>query len=110
MVSRPARGFGLHAIEAQDRQIQLLDKGLNGPHRIVLADVIVQALRKQRALGSILAFDKSFHRETSSATDCASIFINAESCTEQRALELAVTGRHRPKTRPSNSSGARASN
>jgi hypothetical protein len=46
MVSRPAGGLGLDAIEAQRTQIQFLDKGLNDPDWIVLADVIVQALGK----------------------------------------------------------------
>jgi hypothetical protein len=46
MVSRPTSSFGLNAIEAQRNQIQFLDKGLNDPDWIVLADVIVQALGK----------------------------------------------------------------
>jgi len=35
-----------HAGKAQSRQIQLVDEGLDGADRIVLADVVVHAVRQ----------------------------------------------------------------
>jgi hypothetical protein len=73
MVGRTPGGFGHHALEAELRQIQLLDEHINHSDRVVLRDVVIQTLRKQSALRSILPFDKSLHREASNLGSYASI-------------------------------------
>ena len=55
---------GCYAFEAKPRQIQLVDEHIDDPDRVVLGDVVVEMLGKQRALGSVLAFDESLHRVT----------------------------------------------
>ena len=62
MISGPASFFRLHAIKAKLVQIQLIDKHVNDPNRIILSDVIVQMLGEQCALRTIFAFDKSLHQ------------------------------------------------
>ena len=46
MIRRPACCFGLRALEAQFLQIQLINKHIDYPYRVVLGDVIFQALGK----------------------------------------------------------------
>jgi hypothetical protein len=58
MVSRPAGRFGLRPLEAEPTEIQLLDEDFDGPDRIVLGDVIIEACGKQRALRPIFTLDK----------------------------------------------------
>lgn len=48
--------------EAQRLPIHLIDKDINNSHRVVLANVIVQAFGQQYALAWVHAFDKSLHR------------------------------------------------
>ena len=43
MVSRPTRYFGLHAVETQLTQIELIDEDINDPDRIVCRDVLVES-------------------------------------------------------------------
>ncbi|SKY84766.1 Uncharacterised protein [Mycobacteroides abscessus subsp. massiliense] len=61
MVRRPAGRLRHHAGKAQTRQIQLLDEGLDGADRIVLADIVVQAVRQQRGLTTVLPLDETLH-------------------------------------------------
>ena len=42
-------------------QSQLIDEDIDDSHRVVLRDVVVQALRKQRDLASLVALDESLH-------------------------------------------------
>jgi len=49
------------AVEAHLAQIELLDKGLHHTHQVVFGDVVVQTLRQQGNLASVLAFDESLH-------------------------------------------------
>ena len=42
MVSRPTRYFGLHAIEIQLLQIELIDEDVNHPDGVVCRDVFVE--------------------------------------------------------------------
>src|SRR5215510_8273555 len=45
----------------QHQEIEPVDKNVNDTNRIVLVDPILQALRKQRALSSILALNEALH-------------------------------------------------
>src|ERR1700688_374092 len=50
MIRRPAGRLGSDAVKSQPAQIEFLDKNVNYPKRIVLADPVFQAFRKKRAL------------------------------------------------------------
>src|SRR5882672_4338491 len=52
----------LNTAEAQPRQVKLIDKDIDRPDRIVLAQIVIQSLGKQRALTAIIANDKARHR------------------------------------------------
>lgn len=43
------------------RQVQLIDECIDDSNRIVLTDVVVQALREEHTLRSVLPFDESLH-------------------------------------------------
>ena len=47
MLRRSPCRLGLHPIESQRSQIQLLDKRIDDTHGVVFYDVIVQTLRQQ---------------------------------------------------------------
>jgi hypothetical protein len=42
-------------------QIEFFDKRVDYPHRVVLGDVVVQTLGKQRDLASVFSLDESLH-------------------------------------------------
>ena len=54
--------LGLNTAEAKASQIQLIDKGIDRPDRIILGQIVVQPLRKQRALAAVIPNDKARHR------------------------------------------------
>ena len=62
MIGRTACRGRFGALEAQLRQIQLVDEGVDGAYRVVLGDPVVQSLWQQRGLGSALTFDEPLHR------------------------------------------------
>jgi len=62
MIRRPASRLGIDPTKPKPGQIEFLDKNVNRPNRIVLADLVFQALRKQRALPAIRALNKALHR------------------------------------------------
>ena len=59
--TKAASCLGIHPIKPKLGQIQSVDKNVNHPNRIVLADPVLQAFRKQRALPAIRALNKSLH-------------------------------------------------
>src|SRR5271169_5305794 len=61
MIRRPARYLRIDPAKPEPRQIKLLDKDLNHPNRIVLADPVLQAFRKQRVLPTIRPLNKALH-------------------------------------------------
>ena len=63
VVGRTARRFRHDALKPQPPQIQLVDKHVNRPHRIVFTYVIVKELGQQNPLRSVLALDKALHQE-----------------------------------------------
>ena len=62
MIRRPAGRLGSDPAKPQLGQVEFLDKDVDHPNRIVLADPVFQAFRKQRALPTIRALDKALHR------------------------------------------------
>src|SRR5262249_15090539 len=61
VIGRPAGRLRINANEPKISQIEPVDKNVNDTYRIVLVDPILQALRKQRGLSSILALNEAFH-------------------------------------------------
>src|ERR1700682_2219246 len=62
MVGGTPGHFRIHTLKTQLVQIQLIDKYVNDPNRVILSDVVVEMLGKQCALRTIFAFDKSLHQ------------------------------------------------
>src|SRR6202042_2320505 len=62
MVSWPSRRLRLFPAKAQLGQIKLIDKDIDRSNRIVLAQIVIQPLRKQSALTAVIANDKARHR------------------------------------------------
>src|ERR1700686_904778 len=46
MVARPACGVRLNSVEAEIAQLKLVDKNIDSPNRVVVADIVVKQLRK----------------------------------------------------------------
>ena len=61
MIRRPAGRLGSDAVKSQAAQIEFLDKNVDHPNRIVLADPVFQAFRKQRALPAIHPLNEALH-------------------------------------------------
>src|SRR5437660_12207744 len=62
MVRRPSRCLGIDTNEPELRQIQLVDEDVDHANRIILANPIFQAFRKERALSAIRAFNEALHQ------------------------------------------------
>src|SRR3984893_13005958 len=62
MVGRPSCRLWLDAAKAQLHHIKLIDKDIDRPDRIVLAQIVIQPLRKQSALAAVIANHKARHR------------------------------------------------
>ncbi len=61
MVARPAGRQWFNSLKPELTEIELIDKHIDHPHRIVGTDPVVQLLRKQRALAPIHAFNETLH-------------------------------------------------
>ena len=59
MVRRPSGYFGINASEAKLSKIKLVDKHIDRANRIILANPVFQAFRKQRALAPIRPFNET---------------------------------------------------
>jgi hypothetical protein len=62
MIGRPPRRRRRHPRKPQGRKVQLVNKDLDHPNRVLLVDVILQAVREQRPLHPIFAIDEPMHR------------------------------------------------
>src|SRR5207247_11289980 len=62
MVSWPSCRLRLYAAKPKPGKIKLIDKDVDRPDRIVLAQIVIQPLGKQRALTAVIANDKARHR------------------------------------------------
>ena len=61
MIRRPAGCLGSDPLKSKLGEVEFLDKCVDHPDRIVLADPVFQTLREQRALPAIRAFNKALH-------------------------------------------------
>src|SRR6476660_8920590 len=61
MVGRPACCRCRCALEAQSLQVELVDERVDDAYRVVFTDVVVETLRKQGDLASVLSLDESLH-------------------------------------------------
>src|SRR5262249_14580711 len=61
MVRGPAGCLWVNAAKLQFGQIELLNKGVDDPNRIILANPIFQAFRKKCTLPAIYALNKPLH-------------------------------------------------
>src|SRR5438477_1115502 len=62
MIGRPSCRSRLNAPKAQLAQIKLIDKDVDRPDWIALAQIVIQPLGKQRALTAVIANHKARHR------------------------------------------------
>src|ERR1700732_4022743 len=53
--------FWNHTVKAQRPEIQLIDKHVDHPHRVVLSNVVIQILGKQNALSTDFTLDEAHH-------------------------------------------------
>src|SRR5262245_37346073 len=61
MVRRPAGGLRINPAKPKLRQIEPVDKHVNRPNRIILANPVFKTFRKQRVLPAIRALNKPLH-------------------------------------------------
>src|SRR5476651_1217661 len=61
MIRRPAGRLGFDPAEPKLSQIKFVDKNINDANRIVLADPVFKAFRKQRALPAIRPLNEAPH-------------------------------------------------
>jgi hypothetical protein len=67
MVGWPPRRRRRHPRKPQGGKVQLVDEDLDHPNRVLLADIIFQAVREQRPLHPIFAIDEPMHRQAPEA-------------------------------------------
>src|ERR1039458_3593753 len=61
MIRRPAGYLGIDPTKPKLSQIEFIDKDVDNANRIVLADPVCHAFRKQRALLAIRPLNKALH-------------------------------------------------
>src|SRR5471032_475779 len=61
MIRRPTGYLGFDPAEPKLSQIKFIDKDIDDTNRIVLADPVFKAFRKQRALPTISPFNEAPH-------------------------------------------------
>src|SRR5262249_33635051 len=61
MVSWATRQLRHNPIKAQRRQIQFINEGIDDADRVILPDVVVQAIRQQDQLAPVLTLNKPLH-------------------------------------------------
>jgi hypothetical protein len=59
MIGRPSRRLRIDPVKAEFAQIKLIDKDIDRPDGIDLAQIFIQPLGKQRALAAVIANDKT---------------------------------------------------
>src|SRR3984893_259851 len=61
MIGWTSGRFWNHTVKAQRPEIQLIDKHVDHPHRVVLSNVVIQILGKQNALSTDFTLDEAHH-------------------------------------------------
>src|SRR6267378_6116190 len=69
MVGRPSRRQRLDTAEAELSQVKLINEDIDRPDRIVIAQIVIQPLRKQSALAAIIAHHKARHQSPRQITE-----------------------------------------
>jgi hypothetical protein len=58
VIARAPGLFGNDAVEAEPREVEHIDDGVDHPNRVLLSDVILDRVRQQRRLSPIRALDE----------------------------------------------------
>src|ERR1700675_1789052 len=61
MIGWTSGRFWNHTVKAQRPEIQLIDKHVDHPHRVVLSNEVIQILGKQNALYTVFALNEARH-------------------------------------------------
>src|SRR6202045_2280050 len=61
MIGGTSGRFWNHTVKAQRPEIQLIDKHVDHPHRVVLGNVVIQILGKQNALYTVFPLNEARH-------------------------------------------------
>src|SRR3981189_3870672 len=61
MIGGTSGRFWNHTVKAQRPEIQLIDKHVDHPHRVVLSNVVIQILGKQNALYTVFTLNEARH-------------------------------------------------
>src|ERR1700704_157605 len=61
MIGWTSGRFWNHTVKAQRPEIQLIDKHVDHPHRVVLSNVVIQILGKQNALSTVFTLNEARH-------------------------------------------------
>src|ERR1700732_3680756 len=61
MIGGTSGRFWDHTVKAQRPEIQLIDKHVDHPNRVVLSNVVIQILGKQNALSTVFTLDEARH-------------------------------------------------
>src|ERR1700688_3437006 len=61
MICLTSGRFWNHTVKAQRPEIQLIDKHVDHPHRVVLSNVVIQILGKQNALYTVFSLNEARH-------------------------------------------------
>src|SRR6202011_6199953 len=61
MIGWTSGRFWNHTVKAQRPEIQLIDKHVDHPHRVVLSNVVIQILGKQNALYTVFTLNEARH-------------------------------------------------
>src|ERR1700719_3189582 len=59
MIGWTSGRFRNHTVKAQRPEIQLIDKHVDHPHRVVLSNVVIQILGKQNALYTVFTLNEA---------------------------------------------------
>src|ERR1700730_3532627 len=61
MIGWTSGRFWNHTVKAQRPEIQLIDKQVDHPHRVVLSNEVIQILGKQNALYTVFTLNEARH-------------------------------------------------
>src|ERR1700720_1059750 len=61
MIGWTSGRFWNHTVKAHRPEIQLIDKHVDHPHRVVLSNVVIQILGKQKALSPVFPLNEARH-------------------------------------------------
>lgn len=68
----------ISAFETEWQEVQLVNERIDDAHRVVLADIVVEAFRQQAHLLARLAFDESLHGAPSLEMRCPILFLKLQ--------------------------------